>query len=394
MFDFFSSFQSPQDFLKLPLSRELQGDYNQKNLLIFDDNLNAMQNLLQNQSLNQRKTFKNSIDLVYIDPPFATNNIFRLGSTMSASLDSKIAYKDKFNLESYLEFLYYRLILIKELMSEKGSLYLHIDDKVGHYVKILCDEIFGREHFINDITRIKCNPKNFKRKAYGNVKDRILFYVKSNQYVWNEVYEEITKNDLHKRFKKQDDKGFYTTIPLHAPGVTQKGESGQEWNGLKPPEGRHWRCSLNELDKLEKAGLIEWSKNGVPRKKVYAQDSKGKKIQDIWEFKDTQSPMYPTQKNNAMLKRIIQMSSNVDSLVMDCFCGSGRFLKEAFLLGRNFIGIDESKEAIKINQQNLCKCEYGFLKNMQEITKESKDNYSSRIINEVESINRVVLSTL
>ena len=90
-----------------------------------------MQNLLQNQSLNQRKTFKNSIDLVYIDPPFATNNIFRLGSTMSASLDSKIAYKDKFNLESYLEFLYYRLILIKELMSEKGSLYLHIDDKVG-----------------------------------------------------------------------------------------------------------------------------------------------------------------------------------------------------------------------------------------------------------------------
>lgn len=369
MFDFFSSFQSPQDFLKLPLSRELQGDYNQKNLLIFDDNLNAMQNLLQNQSLNQRKTFKNSIDLVYIDPPFATNNIFRLGSTMSASLDSKIAYKDKFNLESYLEFLYYRLILIKELMSEKGSLYLHIDDKVGHYVKILCDEIFGREHFINDITRIKCNPKNFKRKAYGNVKDRILFYVKSNQYVWNEVYEEITKNDLHKRFKKQDDKGFYTTIPLHAPGVTQKGESGQEWNGLKPPEGRHWRCSLNELDKLEKAGLIEWSKNGVPRKKVYAQDSKGKKIQDIWEFKDTQSPMYPTQKNNAMLKRIIQMSSNVDSLVMDCFCGSGRFLKEAFLLGRNFIGIDESKEAIKINQkwikeynkQHLIKCKCSFL---------------------------------
>ncbi len=112
------------------MSRELQGSYNQKNLLIFDDNLNAMQNLLQNQA----KSFKNSIDLIYIDPPFATNNIFRLGSTMSASLDSKIAYKDKFNLESYLEFLYYRLILIKELMSEKGSLYLHIDDKVGHYV--------------------------------------------------------------------------------------------------------------------------------------------------------------------------------------------------------------------------------------------------------------------
>lgn len=273
------------------MSRELQGDFNQENLLIFDDNLNAMQNLLKNKDFNHKKTFKNSVDLVYIDPPFATNNIFRLGSTMSASLDSKIAYKDKFNLESYLEFLYYRLVLIKELMSEKGSLYLHIDDKVGHYVKILCDEIFGREHFISDIVRIKCNPKNFKRRAYGNIKDRILFYVKSNQYIWNEVYEEITKTDVHKRFEKQDDKGFYTTIPLHAPGVTQNGESGQEWNGLKPPKGRHWRCSLSELDRLEKVGLIEWSKNGVPRKKVYAQDSKGKKIQDIWEFKDTQNPI-------------------------------------------------------------------------------------------------------
>lgn len=98
---FFKSFQSLQDFLKLPLSRELQGDYNQKNLLIFGDNLNAMQNLLRNKDFNNEKTFKNSVDLVYIDPPFSTNNIFRLGSTMSASLNSKVAYKDKFNLESY-----------------------------------------------------------------------------------------------------------------------------------------------------------------------------------------------------------------------------------------------------------------------------------------------------
>ena len=369
MFSFFKHFQSQQSFLKIPFRSKLQGDFSQKNLLIFSDNLNAMQNLLQNQG----KTFKNSIDLVYIDPPFATNNIFRLGSTMSADLDSKIAYRDKFSLEFYLEFLYYRLILIKELMSEKGSLYLHIDDKVGHYIKILCDEIFGREHFMNDIARIKCNPKNFKRKAYGNIKDRILFYVKSDEYIWNEIYENVSSTDLSKRFKKQDKKGFYTTIPLHAPGVTQNGESGKEWNGLKPPQGRHWRCSLNELDRLENEGLIEWSKNGVPRKKIYAKDSKGKKIQDIWEFKDAQNPLYPTQKNSAMLKRIIQMSSNEHSLVMDCFCGGGGFLREAFCLGRNFIGIDESKEAIKINQKwindfnrkDIIKCEYDFLQCVQ-----------------------------
>jgi len=382
MFNLLRHFQNSQSFLRVPFKKELQGDFKKQNLLIFDDNLNAMQNLLQNNSFNQGKTFKNIIDLVYIDPPFATNNVFRIGSTMSASLDSKIAYKDKFSLESYLEFLYYRLILIKELMSEKGSLYLHIDDKIGHYVKILCDEIFGREHFINDIVRIKCNPKNFKRKGYGNIKDRILFYVKSSQYIWNEVYEEISPFDLNKRFKKQDKRGFYATVPLHAPGVTQNGESGQEWNGLKPPEGRHWRCSLKELDRLNQEDLIEWSKNGVPRKKVYAQDLKGKKIQDIWEFKDAQNPLYPTQKNNLMLKRIIQMSSNENSIVMDCFCGGGGFLAESFYLGRQFIGIDESKEAIKIsskwiedfNQQSLIKCEYGSFKvrNDRNHTKKSK----------------------
>lgn len=396
MFSFFKHFQSQQSFLKIPFRSKLQGDFSQKNLLIFSDNLNAMQNLLQNQG----KTFKNSIDLVYIDPPFGTNNIFRLGSTMSASLDSKIAYKDKFNLESYLEFLYYRLLLIKELLSERGSLYLHIDDKVGHYVKILCDEIFGRECFMNDIARIKCNPKNFKRKAYGNIKDRILFYVKSDKYIWNEIYENVSSTDLSKRFKKQDKKGFYTTIPLHAPGVTQNGESGKEWNGLKPPQGRHWRCSLNELNRLENEGLIEWSKNGVPRKKIYAKDSKGKKIQDIWEFKDAQNPLYPTQKNSAMLKRIIQMSSRKDSIVMDCFCGSGGFLREAFCLGRNFIGIDESKEAIKINQKwindfnqkDIIKCEYGFLQCIKKDIEEPKTTNSlkNHIINKVEGINRVV----
>lgn len=370
MFHFLNRLKLPQDFLQIHFKNELWGNFSQENFLIFDDNLNAMQNLLQNKSFNGGKTFKNSVDLVYIDPPFGTNNIFRMGSTMSSTLDSEIAYQDKFSLESYLEFLYYRLILIKELMSEKASFYIHIDTKMGHYVKILCDEIFGRENFINDITRIKCNPKNFARKGYGNIKDMILFYVKSSQYIWNEIYENISSDDLGKRFTKQDDKGFYTTIPLHAPGVTQNGKSGQEWNGLKPPQGRHWRCNPQELDRLNTEGLIEWSKNGVPRKKIYAQDSKGKKIQDIWEFKDTQNPIYPTQKNNTMLRRIIQMSSNVDSLVMDCFCGSGGFLKEAFLLERKFIGIDESKEAIKINQkwaeeynqQNLIRCEWEILK--------------------------------
>lgn len=354
MFQIFNDFKSPKEFLQEPYKNALQGDFSKSNLLIFDDNLNAMQFLLQ------EKAYKNALDLIYIDPPFATNNTFRMGSTISASLSANVAYDDKFSLEAYLEFLYYRFILMREMLSEKGSIYVHTDSKIGHYVKIVLDEIFGKERFINDITRIKCNPKNFSKKGYGNVKDSILFYSKGADFIWNEVSQKVSQSDLAKRFNKRDEKGAYTTIPLHAPGETKNGESGQEWNGLKPPKGRHWRCALSELDSLQKEGLIEWSKNGNPRKKIYAKDYGYKKIQDIWEFKDSQKVLYPTQKNTALLRQILLMSSNENSLVMDCFCGGGGFLQEASCLKRKFIGIDESAQAIAINKewiiQNACEC--------------------------------------
>ena len=354
MFQIFNDFKSPKDFLQEPYKNALQGDFSKSNLLIFDDNLNAMQFLLQ------EKAYKNALDLIYIDPPFATNNTFRMGSTISASLSANVAYDDKFSLEAYLEFLYYRFILMREMLSEKGSIYVHTDSKIGHYVKIVLDEIFGKERFINDITRIKCNPKNFAKKGYGNVKDSILFYSKGADFIWNEVSQKVSQSDLAKRFNKRDEKGAYTTIPLHAPGETKNGESGQEWNGLKPPKGRHWRCALSELDSLQKEGLIEWSKNGNPRKKIYAKDYGYKKIQDIWEFKDSQKVLYPTQKNTALLRQILLMSSNENSLVMDCFCGGGGFLQEAYCLKRKFIGIDSSAEAVQINKkwitQNNCEC--------------------------------------
>ena len=354
MFQIFNDFKSPKEFLQESYKNALQGDFSKSNLLIFDDNLNAMQFLLQENA------YKNALDLIYIDPPFATNNTFRMGSTISASLSANVAYDDKFSLEAYLEFLYYRFILMREMLSEKGSIYVHTDSKIGHYVKIVLDEIFGKERFINDITRIKCNPKNFSKKGYGNVKDSILFYSKGADFIWNEVSQKVSQSDLAKRFNKRDEKGAYTTIPLHAPGETKNGESGQEWNGLKPPKGRHWRCALSELDSLQKEGLIEWSKNGNPRKKIYAKDYGYKKIQDIWEFKDSQKVLYPTQKNTALLRQILLMSSNENSLVMDCFCGGGGFLQEASCLKRKFIGIDESAQAIAINKewiiQNACEC--------------------------------------
>ncbi|MBE0415787.1 MAG: site-specific DNA-methyltransferase [Dehalococcoidia bacterium] len=323
-------------------------------MLIFGDNLPALKGLTSNPSIKGR------VKLVYIDPPFSTDQDFRGGnsrvSTISSSVEDQIAYKDTIIGAEYLEFLRKRLIFLKELLANDGSIYVHIDWKKGHYVKVLMDEIFGEEHFINDIARIKCNPKNFARPAYGNVKDMILFYSKSGSYVWNEAKEDMTEDDVQRLFPKVDKDGRgYTTIPLHAPGETRNGPTGQFWKGLKPPKGRHWRTHPDELTKLDEQGLIEWSKTGNPRKRIYADEvlKNGKKRQDIWEFKDFPYPVYPTEKNADMLKVIIQASSNPNDIVLDCFAGSGTTLVCAEELGRRWIGLDNSPWAIEASLKRL-----------------------------------------
>jgi adenine-specific DNA-methyltransferase len=319
------------------------------NKLIKGENLEVMKSLLVNYDLQGK------VDLVYIDPPFSTNNVFRHNgertSTISSSKEDDIAYTDTLQGEEFLEFIRERLILIRELLANHGSIYLHIDYKIGHYVKIIMDEVFGKSNFRNDIARIKCNPKNFARKGYGNVKDLILFYSKTDNFTWNEPYSEMTGEDIERLFSKIDQKGqLYTTTPLHAPGETSEGNTGKPWRGMLPPKGRHWRYDPSVLDELDNKGLIEWSKNGNPRKKIYAEEAalKGKRMQDIWEFKDAQYPSYPTEKNIDLLKTIIKTSSNPGQMVLDCFCGSGTTLVASHELGRHWLGIDNSQTAIEV----------------------------------------------
>lgn len=338
-----------------------------KNKLIYADNLPTLKTLLDDYS--------GKIDLVYIDPPFATSGHFKISddraNTVSSSSNDAIAYSDILVGADFLEFLRERLFFLRELLSERGSIYLHIDYKIGHYVKLIMDEVFGRAMFRNDITRIKCNPKNFHRKAYGNIKDLILFYTKSENPIWNDPRISFSEEDEERLFKKMDQNGRqYTTIPLHAPGETSNGNTGKEWKGMKPPKGRHWRTAPAILEQWDKQGLIEWSVNGVPRKKIFLDEKEGKKMQDIWEFKDPQYPQYPTEKNLDLLKLVVETSSNEGGLVLDCFCGSGTTLVAAQSLNRSWIGIDQSASAIKVTQKRLSdlpnslfsKDEYEFLK--------------------------------
>lgn len=316
------------------------------NLLIQANNLVALKQLITQHNLVGK------IDLIYIDPPFATNNTFTItdgrASTISNSKKGNIAYSDTLKGFDFIEFIRERLVLLKMLLSDKGSIYLHIDYKIGHYVKIVMDEIFGIENFRNDITRVKCNPKNFARKGYGNIKDLILFYSKSDNLIWNEPKTPYTEEDKIKLFPKTEKDGRrYTTIPLHAPGETQNGKTSQAFKGILPPKGRHWRSEVLILEQWDNDGLIEWSNNGNPRKKIYFDEQEGKRMQDIWEFKDPQYPVYPTEKNSDLLDIIVKTSSNENSIILDCFAGSGTTLKSAQTNGRQWIGIDQSDEAIK-----------------------------------------------
>lgn len=181
----------------LPLKNKTQ------NLLIFGDNFSALSSLIHSG-------FSGKIDLIYIDPPYNTNQIFTISNdgrvstiSRSKSSDSIVAYSDNFTIEEYIEFMRERLFLMRELLSEQGSLYVHIDTKMGHYLKIILDEIFGIENFKNDISRIKSNPKNFSRKAFGNEKDMILFYVKNyKKNIFNNITQPLSNDEITSMFKK------------------------------------------------------------------------------------------------------------------------------------------------------------------------------------------------
>jgi adenine-specific DNA-methyltransferase len=335
---------TPRARLKL---KSAFGSAKSSNVLIRGDNLPVLKALYDDASI------RGKVDLIYIDPPFGTGQTF-------VGHDTDHYYSDRLINAEFLEFLRVRLIFLKEILSETGSIYLHIDTKVGHYVKVLLDEVFGDRNFKNDITRIKCNPKNFDRKAYGNTKDCILYYTNNStstdRSYWADYRLPLQEAEVSRQFSKIDVHGRrYATTPLHAKGETRNGPTGSEWKGLMPPKGRHWRYSPAELTRLDRQGLIEWSSTGNPRKSIYADENRGKKVQDVWDFKDPgfETATYPTEKNFDLLEHIIRNSCPENGLVLDCFSGSGTTILAAQKLQRRWIGIDANEKAIELTRKRL-----------------------------------------
>jgi adenine-specific DNA-methyltransferase len=311
-----------------------------ENRLYHADNLAVLAALAQDGSVAGK------VKLVYIDPPFATAAAFE-------SRKQKHAYDDHLVGPAFVESLRHRLILIHHLLAEDGSLYLHLDERMIFHLRIVLDEIFGEKNFRNCITRKKCNPKNYTRKTYGNVTDYILFYTKGNTYVWNRPIEQWDEAKALKEYQYVDADGRrYKKVPVHAPGI-RNGETGKEWRGKMPPPGKHWQYPPATLDEMDVRGEIYWSATGNPRRKIYLENSAGIPVQNIWmDMRDAHNQNihitgYPTEKNSALLTRIIEASSNPGDLVMDCYAGSGTTLAVASILSRRWIGVDHSDEAIR-----------------------------------------------
>ena len=315
---------------------------NSKNRLYYGENLAVMKELLHDESVREK------IRLIYIDPPYATNSVFQTRAQQDA-------YTDLLTGREYVSFMRERLVLMRELLADDGSIYVHLDNKMVFHIKVLMDEIFGMENFHGMITRKKCKSKNFTKNTFGNISDYILFYSKSCRYVWRKQYEAWTDEKILKEypFFEEGTGRRHKRVPIHAPG-TRNGETGKMWRGMLPPEGKHWQFTPEKLDTMDRNGEIFWSANGNPRRKVYLDESNGIALQDIWldyldiNNQNTRTTGYPTEKNADMLKRLILASSNEGDLVMDCFAGSGTTLVAADELNRNWIGIDIGNEAIKV----------------------------------------------
>ena len=309
------------------------------NRLYFSDNLKCLRTLLSDKGVIGKVT------LVYIDPPFATQGTF-------LSRNQEKAYDDHLSGAKYVEHLRERLILLRELLSDKGSIYLHLDENMIFEMKLVMDEVFGPSNYRNLIVRKKCNPKNYTRKTYGNIADYILFYSKTDNYIWNRPVELLSEESTKEYHYTEPKTGRrYMKVPVHAPGV-RNGATGGLWRGISPPPGKHWQYTPATLDEMDARGEIFWSKNDNPRRKVYLDEHAGVGVQDIWlDFKDAHNQNikitgYPTEKNPDLLRRIIGASSNPGDMVLDCYAGSGTTLAVANEMQRHWIGIDNSQEAL------------------------------------------------
>jgi len=320
-----------------------------------------MNNLLyQGDSLQIMKNFeKNSVDLIYLDPPFFTNREFEV----SNSENEKISFSDNWenDINKYLDFMNGILNQSFRILSKTGLLFLHCDYHASHYLKVELDKTFGVKNFRNEIIWKRHNSQNNAKqgaKIFGRIHDNIFVYSKTSDYTWNQPHEEYSKEYVQKAYGRIDEKTgeHYALGDLSGPGGATKGNPYFEFKG----HTRYWRYNKKKMELLFKQGkIIQTSPNTVPKIKRYLKNMKGIPMSDIWtdipneQTTDRKSVKYPTQKPQKLLERIINCSTNEGDTVLDAFCGGGTTLLTSSYLNRSWIGIDCNAESIAITQFRL-----------------------------------------
>ncbi|MCY4345710.1 MAG: DNA methyltransferase [Aestuariivita sp.] len=325
------------------------------------------------------------VDLIYLDPPFNSNRNYEapIGSKAAGA-----AFKDMWTLDdvdvhehgeladrnpaaysvieaarqahgkgmmSYLIFMAVRLIELRRILKPTGSIYLHCDDTAGHYLKLLMDGVFGRLNCRNTIIW-KRQSGNNAGNNFGRIADWLLWYTKSDAFIWNIPYGKLSPEQAKRyRYKEQFTGRFYAKEDLTAPSTDPARKF--TWRGTTPGGSRGWAYSHERLEELWNAGLIHTKTDGKPAldgRKKYLDQHPGAKVQNIWtdiqRVGNTAKERvgYPTQKPLALLDRIIKTSSNKNDFILDPFCGCATALVAADRLGRKWAGIDLSELAVKL----------------------------------------------
>ena len=357
-----------------------------ENVLYYGDNLDVL----------RERIAAESVDLIYLDPPFNSNRSYNVlfGQThehddraqieafddtwtwtpeterlylgmMAGGAPGKVAdalqamhgLLGEGEVMAYLVMMAARLVELHRVLKPTGSLYLHCDPTASHYLKVLLDAIFGPKNFRNEISWKRFSAKNDPHR-YGRSHDVILFYSRGEDFTWNVQYGPFEEDYVEEnyRYVEKDTGRRYRRGDLTAnkPG----GDVDYEWHGARPYKGRHWAYSRENMDKMLAEGRIEFRKTGMPVYKRYLDEQPGVPLQDIWtdirlHAGSNERLGYPTQKPQALLDRIILASSNEGDVVLDPFCGCGTTVASAQALGRRWVGIDVTYIAIDLVRRRM-----------------------------------------
>ena len=326
---------------------------------------------MKNGPLREEIEAQGGLKLIYIDPPFDVGADFSMDIeigeetfTKKPGILEEIAYRDTWGrgTDSFISMIYERLVLMRDLLADDGSIYVHCDWRVNSLIRLALNEVFGNSNFINDITwkratTVKGNTGQGSRFFDANC-DSVFIFSKSDNYKFNPQFGAYSQSYIDDFYKHYDpDTGRrYQLISMTAPGDAAKGNPSYEVMGVT----RYWRYTREKMAELISQGLVVQTNPGtVPRKKLYLDDGEGVPIQTLWDDINGLSSQsnerlgYPTQKPEALLERVIQSSSNQGDLIADFFGGSGTTAAVAEKLGRRWISTDLGKFAIHTTRKRL-----------------------------------------